>query len=532
MEDKKLFWGDFHKHLQDLDDPDRIIKSARDNIDFYPLLCYPFVWFLQSSTGEKEYLGQPTNLSDAFPEAEESSRLLVESTGHRSEYDLWWKKIKKKVRQYNDPGNFVTLLGYEWHGNRRRYGDNNVIYFGDEGELDPEEKLPDLYANHKGERTLIIPHHIGYKRGRRGKDWDVFDEKLSPVAEIFSYHGSSETEPGLRSLNNNPSMGPGVSESLWQEGLDRGYRVGAIASNDGPGLPGGYGNGLAAIWADSLTRKSLYESLMDRRVYAVTGDKIELSYYVNGEPMGSVLSNEDRVEVDFSARAPSALDRVELILNGERVRVYEHLEKSPVIKEDRFAVRVDFGWGPATHYGISEEGLDWKGELAVSDGILEDVNTCFTIVGQKLDWSSKCARWQLSSRRQGNELNSELRQSIIFKLKGGPKTELYFQGNGYKFSRKIKDLAEGSDLIALEDRARELVERDTSISAEKVMNPDVFYFISPKIKLHKASGGAERRAEGSFTVKDELKPGRNYLYLRVLEKNGQMAWSSPIWIDR
>ena len=29
-----------------------------------------------------------------------------------------------------------------------------------------------------------------------------------------------------------------------------------------------------------------------------------------------------------------------------------------------------------------------------------------------------------------------------------------------------------------------------------------------------------------------LREGRNYYYLRITQINGQMAWSSPIWIDK
>ena len=531
MKEKELFWGDFHKHLQDLKNPGEIVESARDNLDFYPLLCYPFVWFLQGANGDREYLGQPSDLSDAFPEAEEGNKLLVESTGHRKEYERWWKRIERTAAEYHDPGNFVTFVGYEWHGDRRKYGDNNVFYFDDHGELDPAAELPDLYDHHRGEKVLIIPHHIGYKKGRRGKDWDYFDEELSPVAEIYSYHGSSETEPSPLELNNNPSMGPGVSESLWQEGLDRGYRVGAIASNDGPGLPGGYGNGLAAVWADSLTRDSLYRAVSERRTYAVTGDRIELSYYVNDRPMGSALSGYDRAKVDFSVEAPAALDRVELIVNGRRKKVYNHLESGGMEGENQYNLKVDLGWGPASHYGISEGETIWTGELEVIGGELGDVDRCFTILGQRLDWNSSGAQWEIKSRRSGNELNSELRQSLIFHLKGNQDTELRFSGNGYDFTRKLHDLREGSEVIALEERAKELVERDTGVNRDDVLNPDVFYFIAPKLKLHELSPRRERRASGNFVVKD-FRSGRNYLYLRVTEKNGQLAWSSPVWIDR
>ncbi|MFP4136510.1 MAG: DUF3604 domain-containing protein [Candidatus Acetothermia bacterium] len=531
MKDKELYWGDFHKHLQDLENADEIVESASENLDFYPLLCYPFVWYLQDSSGNREYLGQPSELSDEFGRAKEGKKLLVESTGHREEYEDWWRKIKETAARHNRPGEFVTMAGYEWHGNRRRYGDNNVIYFGSGGELDPEPDLPDLYENLKGEKALVIPHHIGYKKRRRGKDWDHFDEELSPVAEIFSYHGSSVTEPARLELNNNPSMGPGHTRSLWQEGLDRGYRVGAIASNDGPGLPGGYGNGLAAVWADSLTREAIYEALKNRRTYGVTGDRIELHFFVNGEPMGEVLKGANEASVDFSVNCPDQLDRVELLVNGSRADVYDHLPERKPEEVSRYNMKFDFGWGPAEHYGLTAGALNWQGELEVQNGRIVGLDRCFTMLGQEVDWSQDRVRWNLTTNRSGNELNSELKQSLIVKLHGGPETELSFSGKGYGFSRSLSELRSRSEIIALEEYAERKIESDTGIQREDVLNEDVLYFNSPKIKLHRANTEEERKAKGSFRV-EELEEGRNYLYLRVSEKNGQTAWSSPVWIDR
>ncbi len=531
MSKDNIYWGDFHKHLQDLDNADAIVESARDNLDFYPLLCYPFVWFLQNESGGLDYLGQPSDLSDEFSEIERERKLLVESTGHRSEFDDWWKIIKRTAKKYNEPGEFVTLLGYEWHGDRQKYGDNNIIYFGDEGGLDPEEELPDLYENLRGKKAFAIPHHIGYKVGWRGKDWDYWDEDLSPVAEIFSYHGSSETEPSRLTLSNNPSMGPGAGISLWKEGLDRGYRVGAIASNDGPGLPGGYGNGLAAVLAKGLTRDSLYRAVQERRTYAVTGDRIKLNYHLNGNRMGSVIDGASEINAEYSVRCPDVLDRVELIVNGGRVDSYVHIPEVDYGGAEEFNVRVDFGWGPAAQYGLEVSDLRWTGELSVEGGELTGVDGCFTMVGQKLDWDESGARWELNTRRSTNELNSELKQSLILKVRGDLSTKLTFTGDGYQFTKKIGDLTERSEVISLEEFAVRKIEENTGIDGGDVVNSDVFYFNAPKIKLHKASVQTERVASGTFQF-DALQEGRNYAYLRVEEKNGQMAWSSPIWIDR
>lgn len=42
--DRTLLWGDFHKHIA----PDRIdekLEDAKQHLDVYPVLCYPFEWY-------------------------------------------------------------------------------------------------------------------------------------------------------------------------------------------------------------------------------------------------------------------------------------------------------------------------------------------------------------------------------------------------------------------------------------------------------------------------------------------------------
>ncbi len=167
MDGMRLFWGDFHTHLEDLDRGDEILREARENIDFYAVLCYPFVWEVKNG-------------------------LRVETTGQRPEFLQWWKEHTRLAAAHNDPGRFTTFLGYEWHGNRTRWGDHNVIYRDGVGELDATWELPDLYARLKGKAAFAIPHHTAYTPLFRSKDWRAHDATLSPVMEMISLHGSSE----------------------------------------------------------------------------------------------------------------------------------------------------------------------------------------------------------------------------------------------------------------------------------------------------------------------------------------------------
>ena len=112
--------------------------------------------------------------------------LAVESKGASRESARNWRLIKDLVRKYHNPGKFVTFAGYEWTGDRTRWGDVNVFHFGDDGELDLSDSLPELHEHFRGRKVLVIPHHTAYFPCQRGKDWSCHDEALSPVTEIYS----------------------------------------------------------------------------------------------------------------------------------------------------------------------------------------------------------------------------------------------------------------------------------------------------------------------------------------------------------
>ena len=79
-----------------------------------------------------------------------------------SEHPWMWDENRALVRRFHDPGNFVTLLGFEW--TNWIYGHRHVLYFGDEGEvlssLDERYDTPtELWGALRGQAAITIPHH-------------------------------------------------------------------------------------------------------------------------------------------------------------------------------------------------------------------------------------------------------------------------------------------------------------------------------------------------------------------------------------
>ena len=129
-------------------------------------------------------------------------------------------------------------------------------------------------------RALAIPHHLAYARGWRGANFDHFNGKVSPVVEIFSEHGCSESITAPVGDFIRHSMGGRVTENTVERQLSSGRRFGFVASTDDHrGYPGAYGEGLVAVWSRDHSAAALVDAIRRRRTYAVTGDRIRLGFH-------------------------------------------------------------------------------------------------------------------------------------------------------------------------------------------------------------------------------------------------------------
>lgn len=223
---------------------------------------------------------------------------LTNHTSNYLTYDAWthkkWEMVQKLTERFNLPGEYVTLLGYEWAPlDKYRKWHNNIyfkkgygpLYRGDESRSNTLEKLVSLLIN---EECIIVPHHPC-----AGIDWNkrvyLKYPHLFPVVEIYSHFGNSLEE----------------RYPQWPEGdtvlsaLAKGIRFGFIASPDThygrPFLDSWAGKriGLTAVFARELTRSAIYNSLKERFCYATTGVRIFLDFRLNDFKMGSIIKEED-----------------------------------------------------------------------------------------------------------------------------------------------------------------------------------------------------------------------------------------------
>jgi len=75
--------------------------------------------------------------------------------------------------------------------------------------------------------------------------------------------------------------------------------------------------GIMGVWAPELTRESIFEALLNRRVYATTNARILLRFSADGQPMGSEIRAGGSVSFRVYAASEVPIARVDLVRNGE-----------------------------------------------------------------------------------------------------------------------------------------------------------------------------------------------------------------------
>jgi hypothetical protein len=110
------------------------------------------------------------------------------------------------------------------------------------------------------------------------------------------------------------------------------------------------------VWADELSRRSLFDAFTARRTYALTGARIVLRFYVNGRPMGSEIAASGDYRLEAEVYAPSEIKEVQFLKNAELV--HKKAIGDTCIK----AVYTDTG--------VSDSGLFYHCRIVLSDGNL------------------------------------------------------------------------------------------------------------------------------------------------------------------
>ncbi len=426
-----------------------------------------------------------------------------------------WPEVLKMAREFDAPGKFATLAGYEWHSTS--LGDYHILFPDLDAELYTPDDLKDLQRFAAKRGCIMIPHHPSVRQGHRGANFQFRDPKVSPLLEIYSEWGNSESDRAPFPFLRHTEPGRWTRNTL-QYALAQGLRFGVIASTDDHlGYPGGWGEGLAAVLAPDLSRKSILEALLDRRTYAVTGDRILLGVTLNGKVMGRELPYTRERRIRVSVTGWDQVDRVEVLKNNRVIHRGFPMDRetSAASWSKPVLARFEYGWGPWPALGITRT-CDWDFTCRLENGVLEAVQPCF-VPGpleeerrdQVLDQTGRSVRVRsFTALRQQIEDRSQ--KALVLKMRGGPDTKLTITLDApskQSYTTTLRDLAESSETIYTGEFPRE------SALLNRIVFPEHY--------------------ETSFEVTDTGNGAlADWYYVRVVQSNGQMAWSSPIWVEK
>ncbi|MCU0914529.1 MAG: DUF3604 domain-containing protein [Planctomycetes bacterium] len=490
-----LYFGDLHNHSAvgyAQGSLERAFEIARNHLDFFAFT--PHGYWHDIGRYEK---GIEKKWLDGF-----------EVTKQR------WPEVLEMVRRYDRPGQFVAMAGYEWHS--RSLGDYHILFPTTEAEYLRFDDLRQFQQFAKERGAIMIPHHPANRLGHRGANLEWLDPAVSPVLEMYSEWGNAEHDRAPYAYVRHTECGRWTKNTLHHF-LAQGHRLGVIASTDDHlGYPGGYREGLAAVMVKELTREAIFDALRHRRVYAVTGDRIRLDFQVNGRIMGTEMPYAKQRELAVTVTGWDQLDRVEILKNNRVIHRDFPMDRVPTQRswEEPVLLRFEYGWGPWAALDMTRI-CDWDIDIRLENGRLEDVQTCFQ--AGPLDETRRDKIVARSTQHLRIQSFTALRQQfediptkgVVLKIRGTPET-------------RVEVSLRSPTTVSLSQTFRQLAD-----SGETLFTGD---FPKESALLHRLV--FHDHYHTSYRVSD-VDDGRqvSWYYLRAVQANNQLAWSSPIWVE-
>ena len=435
-----------------------------------------------------------------------------------SEHDIWmddyeWEVLRENVINFTEEGKFIAYLGYEWTVYGPAGGHHNVLF---RSPLDrvrvPSQFFPTLSKLYTGLRNaaksrdvVVIPH------AHQAGDYRLSDPELEPLIEIMSQHGNFEW--------------------FGRMYLDQGHQVGFTAASDNhlsqPGYSAPLGGslsqqgGLGAILANEKTTDGIFDAMKNLQSYATTGDRIILDFDINGTTMGkrAVFSKDRKVSGRVIGTAP--IRTISVIKNDAIVwekNYYDRVDDK-IVREDTFVLSFETDSQPINRGDNPRGWRWWEGVLRVNNAELNsiqaiDANLPFQQVTVNEDGSAQIrtmTRGDSSSfllKLDGVSRNTTLALDLVERRETGGAPPIYRPPQrvpAISFQLPLRDMQNGvvgydQQVDDYTDRVRLTRQREDTLNTV------------------------------SFEFEDQGETQGDFYYLRVIQANDAIAWSSPVWI--
>jgi hypothetical protein len=425
-----------------------------------------------------------------------------------------WEQIRSETAKANRAGSFVAFMGYEWTQTYDKGGHHNVFFKTDKGKYVEyrEAPRPDLlYARLRQVEdpgnVLIIPH------AHEAGDWNYSDPEMQRLSEIYSGHGSFEY--------------------FGNRFLKRGFRMGFIAASDDHSGHPGYApalvstrGGLAAVYSPTLDRDGIWAGMKNRATYASSGKRPVLQFSAGGRIPGE--SVDAGAAPTFNARvlATAPIDHIDVIHNGVPEYSKDFLAPKPGAPS---GVQIML-FSPTETAGDQVRPplgeVSWGGWIEVVNGRigsieplgLDAITDQFHLVDDRHVWFWSQTRGdfdgvmlKLASSPADTKIN--IRISTLDADAGGTGT-----GRGINWTSGIPSREKKHEVsFTLGDLAKQRGKFD----------------LSPRAIVFAQKAALESPLDATFTYKPAKAPAQDdYYYLRLVQVDGEAAWSSPIWIGQ
>jgi hypothetical protein len=434
----------------------------------------------------------------------------------------FWRELNELSAEFDKPGRFVCIPGYEWSANTAVGGDRNVHYRR-EGETihrSSHAQIADA-VDIVDERTDAHDANELFEK-LQGKDCVVLAHVGGRYADIkYAHDGRLETAVEVHSAW-------GTFEWIVRDAMEKGYRVGIVANSDGhkgrpgacyPGASffGSYG-GLTCFLAERLDRDAIFESLRRRRHYGTTGNRAHLSVAVETRSDAELF---DRDPALFAARsertrrlimgdiARVADEEVELAIDVagtapiERLDIWDGLD---LVETVRPYAAADLG----ARVRLVYEGAEYRGRARTTtwDGSL-------SIAGNRIERTGVINNWNLDRGIQKEDATSVAWKAVTTGNYGA--LDLWLGGGSTgKLSFKTAPVSGEVDIATLDLEPREFAAGglERAISLQRL---------------------PETMTTRHLTLRRRIKvraKGDTRLFVRVQQEDGHRAWTSPIYLFR
>lgn len=457
-------------------------------------------------------------------------RAFVDACGHQGNdfqiTDAFWAELNAITKEFDAPGSFIALPGYEWSGNTSLGGDRNV-YFPTEGRRIRRSSHA-LIEDHATLEDDCTTAKALFEALARDKEFDAvcFAHCGGRYADIAVAHdGRFE-----RSVEVHSSWGS--FEWLLHDAFKLGYRVGVVTNSDGhKGRPGasypgsgkfGAIGGLSCYLMPELNRTALLDCLRKRHHYGTTGGpggRIVIDLAADFTSQGTLYHDDPKLGPATGIAASSATmgDIVHLasgemtlkvsLLAGspiERVEIFNGTERAQTLQpfsQADLGARIRVLWEGAEYRGRFREVI-WDGTARVKDNAF-----------------AKAIPINFFNRDK--TLNTPAPDTLAWKS--------LTTGNFSGFDAWLADAQSGvltiiTPLVSCEIPVAQIGIEPIVHDASGELPRFLQVYRLPDENTHRSFS-----FEAPITIHDG---GDNPIYLRVTMEDGTRAWTSPIYVYR